>query len=721
MVISPILFALALSVQAQSSSSLVGTVSAPDGSALNGVNVFLLETLDGSVTDATGRFAIRTMHRGPATLVARRIGFTQLLRAISLPSSDSIRFTLQLAAHQLDAVRVSASTYVTGNEPDVALTALQVVSTPGTAADVFRAIQTFPGVQAVDEGAGLFVRGGDVSETRIFVNGATVLSPYRYESPTGGFFGTFDPFLLDGIYFSSGGFGARYGDALSGVVALNTLGRPTTRAFGATLGLANLSGSLALPFGERFGARATATRSNTELMFRLNGATSDFSQVPEGRDFSGSLHLTYRPDAAVKVFAIDQWNQLGVVVDRPSFSGSFDAEESHDLVVASWTDRFGRVSPVASISRASTDRSQSFGAFVLDTRQSLTQANMRAALELDGSWVVTAGGEVEDRADDISGSVPTAMHDDRPGARQTVFSSRVAGARYALFAESDFAISGRVRFITGLRSDESTLSRRRSYDPRVAAAVKLTDDATLTAAWGVYHQVPAPMHYEATLGDAALGPMRARQLVAGLDWRREPVMLRVEAYGKRYADLAQTTRESETRGEGTGRSRGVDAFVRWNGGLPVSGRVAYSYVSATRTDPNTGLLARSPFDISHGLTMVVERGFGPAHFSAAWRYATGKPLTPVESASPDTVPGVWVPAWGAPMSESLPAFMRLDFSGSWKHSFRPGNLTVFFVGLSNALDRENLYDYLYSADYTTRIPVRSQFNRSVYFGATFQF
>jgi hypothetical protein len=87
---------------------------------------------------------------------------------------------------------------------------------------------------------------------------------------------------------------------------------------------------------------------------------------------------------------------------------------------------------------------------------------------------------------------------------------------------------------------------------------------------------------------------------------------------------------------------------------------------------------------------------------------------------PDTAPGVWIPTWGAPEGERLPTFQRLDLSVSWLHSLWRGNLTVVFVGVSNVLNRDNLYGYRYSADYTRRIPVRSQFVRSVYFGVTLQ-
>jgi hypothetical protein len=45
-------------------------------------------------------------------------------------------------------------------------------------------------------------------------------------------------------------------------------------------------------------------------------------------------------------------------------------------------------------------------------------------------------------------------------------------------------------------------------------------------------------------------------------------------------------------------------------------------------------------------------------------------------------------------------------------------LLVSYVSLVNVLDRRNVQQWRYSADYATRRPVRSIFNRSVYFGAT---
>src|ERR1700674_2185726 len=156
-----------LSAQSPDSTRFVrGTVRGDDGAPIAGADVFLLESLDGATTDSAGRFTIRTAQRGPATLVARRIGFAPTQRSVDLATADSVQISLVKQAPVLPPITVVAGAYTAGSERGAVLNAIQVASTPGATADIARAIQTLPGVQNVDEGTGLFVRGGDVSETR---------------------------------------------------------------------------------------------------------------------------------------------------------------------------------------------------------------------------------------------------------------------------------------------------------------------------------------------------------------------------------------------------------------------------------------------------------------------------------------------------------------------------------------------------------------------------
>ena len=55
-------------------------------------------------------------------------------------------------------------------------TARSEVTTPGAMGDLFRALQS-PGVAQVGDGAGLYVRGGDLSETKTVIDQSTLRHP----------------------------------------------------------------------------------------------------------------------------------------------------------------------------------------------------------------------------------------------------------------------------------------------------------------------------------------------------------------------------------------------------------------------------------------------------------------------------------------------------------------------------------------------------------------
>ncbi|MEI2421899.1 TonB-dependent receptor plug domain-containing protein, partial [Arthrospira platensis SPKY2] len=84
-----------------------------------------------------------------------------------------------------------------------------------------------PGAQIVGNDGRLFVRGGEANETQTFVDGlrvAQAFNPTANNIPTRS---RFSPFLFNGISFSTGGYSAEYGEALSSVLTLNTIDEPT--------------------------------------------------------------------------------------------------------------------------------------------------------------------------------------------------------------------------------------------------------------------------------------------------------------------------------------------------------------------------------------------------------------------------------------------------------------------------------------------------------------
>ena len=78
----------------------------------------------------------------------------------------------------------------------------------------------------------------------------------------------------------------------------------------------------------------------------------------------------------------------------------------------------------------------------------------------------------------------------------------------------------------------------------------------------------------------------------------------------------------------------------------------------------------------------------------------------------------YLPIEGPVGSERLPAFAKLDAQASYFLPFRDGSSATFYLALSNVLNRANVIDYEYTADYAERTERTTHFRRSVYFGVT---
>ena len=693
------------------------------------VNVQILDTTDGAITGRDGRFAFSTRHLGPRRLAATFIGFEPARQTLHLAAGDTaaVLLVLRRTLIELGETVVTASTYTTGEEEAVTLSPLDVVTTPGASADIFRAFQTFPGVAAVDDGAGLYVRGGDVNETVVLLDQATVVHPYRYESPTGGVFGAIPPFMVRGTAFSTGGFSARYGNALSAVLAMESLDMPAQRSCTLGLGLAAGSVGIDLPLvDDRLGLRFTGNLSLTDLMFRVNGRRDEFVVTPRGRD--GNLNLVYRysPSGRLKLFSFNQGDEIGVRVSEPSFDGQYRGRSDNYLHNLQWTDAWAGWSmrTSASLNRHSARRQLGN----LDLTPSDLTGKIRTDWErlLGAAGILRLGAEVEHADNRFVGSVPQGDILD-PEAEVFELDTSCSARRSGAWFEVDFKPARRIAANAGMRADRHSLSGGLVLDPRLSARYQLSKDTSARLAWGIYHQFPAPYQYNPTSGNPGLGPQRARHWIGGLHHERGGLSVRLEGYYKPYRDLVLDDAGLNLANTGRGRASGVDLFCKYGAFLDnrMSGWLAYSLLRSRRMQVRRQGLemlreeAPSPFDITHNLTLVAKtRIVRTLSVGLTLRYATGRPVTPVVGAVPVEGRGYYLPVEGPVGSERLPSFQKVDGQLSYLRFFGSGHRAVFYLAVNNLLDRANVLDYDYSIDYTRRQPRTSLFRRSVYFGAT---
>jgi hypothetical protein len=705
-------------------------VTAPDGDPAVGANVWIVGTTSGAATDATGRFRFSTTCTGACRLRVSSIGYETRERRIALSPGDtaSVRVTLRSERVMLDEAVVTGSAYTTGSESQATLSPVEAVTTPGASGDLFRALQAFPGVASPGDGAGLFVRGGDATETVTLLDQATVHHPYRYASPTGGTFGAIRPFLVQGTQFSTGGFSAKYGNALSGVLAMESQDRPTHARQHVTLGLAGASIGIDQPLVEdELGLRFSGNRSFTDLLFRVNGQRDEFDTVPQGWD--GTLGLTWDAPAIgqFKVLSFARRNRLGVHTQSGAFDGLFRTATTNQLHTLQWTAGPGAwtVESSASWSRFTTERS--FG--ILDLHPTDTVRKLRVDAERAGAdWTIRTGAEMERRAYRFRGTVPSQPDALAASAPTQTFDETVAMTRTGGYAEVESSVLSPLTATVGLRTDHATPTDEIVVDPRVSLGLQIAPHTTLRAAWGVYHQFPEPEILGEHTGESGLDAQRAEHFVVGLRHERGPLLMRMEAYHKPYDDLVVRTGPSRFAHAGTGHAQGLDLFAKYGAFLetPVSGWISYSLLDAARTQPrDRGATVTledgpAPFDLTHQLALVGKAEVMPrVYLGAAYRLTSGRPFTPVRDAE-RTERGAFLPVDGPVGSRRLPDYHRLDLQVSYFWPFGDAQHAILYAAVNNVLNRHNVVGVAYTPDYSERTFRTTNFRRSVYVGVTLQ-
>ena len=716
--------------------TLHGIVVDESGAALPSANVWVRGTTLGVVTDSTGRFELRVDTREtPYVIVASSIGYERAQATVTVRTSnpDPVKLQLQKNVIEIDEVVVSTSTYTTGIEEGVTLDPFDVVTTPGAAADVFRAVQTFPGVSAVDKGSGLFVRGGNTSETVTLIDHATVTHPYKYESPTTSTFGTLPPFLVEGTSFSAGGFSARYGNALSGVLDMTSQGYPNQRSFYGNLSLAATSVGVDYPITDDLGVRFSGNRSFTELLFWVNGSNNEFSRTPQSVEANLNVIYDYSDTGTLKLFNFLSTSRLGVRVEEPGFSSTYRDETVNWLHNLYWTDELGawRMEVNAGATRHRSE--QTYGSLRLEPRDDQYKLRVDARRPVSDAVTLRTGAEVVNLRTGIAGAVPSEST--HSGSDPIPLDDEGTGYRAGGYAKVKAKIAQRIAGRLGVRTDAHTLAETVVADPRASLRYLFSESTDLRLAWGIYHQFPEPNTFNETADPEALGAQRAQHLIAGIEHRTDRLHLRVEGYYKSYDDLVIERSPSIFTNQGRGWAAGGDIFLTYGDFLdtPVYGRLAYSYLQSKRRQPRR-LGSRvvlesgpSPYEITHNVTAVINAtvpgrlpgtlGRGYLSGGLTIRHATGKPVTPVVDAVQAPDAGYFLPIEGPVGADRLPPYRRVDAQINYYVPLGSQNTNVvFYASVNNVLGRTNVLDYVYSPDYSSRTVQKTNFERSFYFG-----
>jgi outer membrane cobalamin receptor len=717
-------FAVAIVIAGWSASALAvtvtGTVVDRSGKPVEYANVAVPALERGAVTDAEGRFSI-DLPLGSAAIEVSQIGYQRSRLAVSVVDGLApMRIVLAEEPVPVGEVVVAASSFgKSGKSEGAVVRRLDIMTTPGGAADVFQALRALPGINAPNEGAALYVRGGDPHETLIRLDGGPIGHPYHYEGASGGLFSAFDAYMLKSAFFSSGGFSSKYGGVLSGVLDIETQDPMDlkTVSVGANVVGAGLSSSWAL-IPSKLSFVGTMRFSDVELLQKLYGSSSEYLAVPHSQDGTGRLLYRYSSTGRASLLFLDSGDRVGVLSSVLNYRDRYTRHSSNRFAALQLQDAIGsRVAIKGQVSGQLYESGYGFGPIGLDEEERNGSASVDVVWSASTRHELSFGASVQRPWDEITGATIADSTDYQSGAPTKNFSTHARLVAPGFYLEDKLRLWGPLYATIGGRFDYASTPGVWTSDPRAALAWRVDDHQTVRVAAGRYHQLPDPRFLDPVYGNPELSPLQADHWIAGYEWKTEHMNVRLEGYDKRYRDLITNDAATYYANGGTGFARGTDLFVQGSRGR-LSGWVSYGYLDSKRKELDDPIEVAASYGVRHSVTVVGEYQLSP-FWMVGGRYgdATGRPYTPIVGRSYDSQRDLWRPVYGDHNSEEMPEYRRLDLRLTRLFSLPAGmglpssNVCVFYVEAMNVLGTPNALEYTWNTDYTVRRTQLSYFSR----------
>ena len=694
-------------VWSQAQRTLGGTVKDEKGKGIAYARVMVKNTTTGTVTDTTGRFSLKTKTAGPDTLVISYLGYqTKLLPMDAAGDQTGLVIGMREVESTVNDVVIMAGTIEASNESAVAvLKPLDIVTTAGGQGDIIGAIQTLPGVQRNGgDQTGLMVRGGDVSEAAVIVDGTIAQNAFGSSVPGVSQRSRFNPFSFKGTAFSSGGYSVRYGQAMSSVLDLQTTDVVDKSNLNWTVMMAGLGLSGAKKF-DRSSLEFSAFYTNLSPFLLVVKPNVKFYAPPQGIALSGRYVAEVAEGKGTFKMGFHQsYNKTGITIPNPAVAGDkidFLLENEYTSFLTSyqqWLKPTLKLFMAAAFSNNTDDIS--WGSFPVYRNDTRVQGRGEVMWLPKTRLSLLVGTEVQryrflQKFDSLIGSFEELMP--------------------AGYVETQFKPKGWLGFKLGARGEYSALLGRGNVAPRVSAAIKTGEHSQVSLAGGYFYQSAQPQYLMQGYRPDFQHSIHA---LLNYQWMRNDRTLRLEAYYKKYDRLILENGVpfspnqfrfyfGQVDNAGDGYAQGIDLFWRDRKSIKnFDYWVSYSYIDTKRRYQNYPEAAMPDYVSQHNLNVITKYWVEKLQLSInmSYNYASGRPY--------------YDPNAGEFLSGHAPDFHNLSLSAAYLRQIKKVFM-VAFMGFDNMLNQKNVLGYRYSNDGLSRYPILPPIYRSIFLGFNF--
>jgi hypothetical protein len=705
-------------------------------------------------SDAAGEFSFDDVPEGVYSVGVEEQGYVKAVQAdvrVVLRRVAAIEFSLVRGSDEVLA-EVVVSARATAGDPratpnTVQLEREEIRRNPGSAGDVFRALDILPGVVSTGEFSNFTVRGNGPRDNLILIDGIPFDKVTHFDESLGeqadvdgsGNYSIFAPNIIGRAKFSPGGWRAAEGGKNGSLLDLEIAkGNFASSTAGVRLDIIGIEADYDGP---------SYVADNTSVL--LSARKFDFNKLFKaiGENDIGSPRLTdvilksvtdLNDDHRIELLAIHAAEEFTRTVENVLESENFEdvgiseSKQDNTLLGVTWRWSPGEVAQLRNTFyfRNSDTTSTQGEAFpdlagpdptpattpvrenILGIKEREKEFGWRSDFStmLGSNGIFSAGAQVArvdldfDRS--LSGDWTRYEYDQsdfRTDQTQRYivltpeeYNSTLNAAETRIAAHADYAWRiGKVTWTPGVRYERDGFSGKSSVAPRLL--VNWQPDA-VTRVWaggGVYYQAPRYLDFAADPSNLSLDSERSTQWMLGYSRHlREDLRFFAEGYYQKLDDLVvfddRTTNAATNVGKGF--ARGVDLMLakRMNRGWSAS--ATYSYSRARRDDKLGEGKYASDWDRPHALGIV--GAWQPSDrwtFSAKWKYASGRP-TDAFVVHSNVLGGAGPVRYSKELTqtnaERMPVYHSLSLRADYQRRFGPLSV-VAYLDILNVYGRKN--------------------------------
>ncbi|WP_395050064.1 TonB-dependent receptor domain-containing protein [Flavobacterium sp.] len=653
-----------------SQTTISGKIVDEKNNPIPNANIYINGTYDGATSNNTGEFSFASTVDGNQTLVISALSFEMKKVEIVMSKYQNQTLILKRNATELNEVLITAGTIESGGKSRVSvLKPLDILTTAGNPGDIVSAFKTLPGTQIVGESGKLFVRGGEANETQTFVDGLRVAQPYVQTANNVPTRSTFSPLLFKGTTFSTGGYSAEYGEALSSVLVMNTIDEPDLEK--TDIGLMTVG----LGIGNTQKWKNNSLSVNTSyinLQPYQSLLPDNIEWIKPYESFGGETVFRQKLDRGLlKFYASYSAANFDLKQDDINYPEQLRTQNKNNNLYSnlSYKGGFGdNWNIFAGISYAKSRNNGIYDVYNYDSSENASHLKLKLAKPISDKIKTSFGADYF--YTNFSESI-------------TNFNSGYHSNILATFSEIDFLFTNNLITKVGFRFSKNYLLNESSIAPRLALAYKVSKNQQFSMAYGTFDQAPKNDYLKYTIH---LQAEKAQHYILSYEFNKDKQIFKAEVYYKSYDNLVKYDTKSPVynsnfNNSGTGYAEGLELFWRDIKNIKnLEYWISYSYIDTKRDYQNFPKQATPSFVADHTLSLVTK------YWIQDWRSQIGATYT-FSSGRPYNNPNDTVFMDGKTKSYN-------NLSVNWAYLISPQK--ILFFSVTNVAGIKNVYGYNYA-------------------------